>query len=450
MSLTTEQKRFTLLGHPKGLFVLFLTEMWERFSFYGMRALLVLFLIDNVRGGLGWSEADALKLYGIYTMAVYMLGIPGGALADRYIGQRAAVFLGGLLQCIGHFLLALQNELIFIAGLCCITIGTGLLKPNISAMVGGLYAKGDPRRDGGFTIFYIGINIGAFLASIIVGWVGEVYGWHYGFSLAGFCMLIGIVTFLIGKKHLGSVGIKPQRAKKIGSATLAHITFTKKEKDRLLVLVISLLAVCTFFAAFEQAGGLMSLYTKKYTNRYIFNWELPTSIFQGLNPAFVMIFGPIVALIWSKLDKRYKQISSIYKMGVGNIIISLGFLVMVGASLQKQNSFTGQSDLHWLVNAYLLHTLGELCLSPVSLSFITKVAPQRIKSSMMGIYFAAIGAASWIAGKLGEQSVLLGDLIVFKRIFVFTATLGLLFILFNKKLKKLTHGSEEVDEDIDQ
>ena len=426
--------------------------MWERFSFYGMRAILVLFLVDNVKGGFGWSEAAALKLYGINLMMVYVLGIPGGALADRYIGQSAAVLWGGILQCIGHFLLALSRESIFIVGLGFIAVGTGLLKPNISTMVGGLYQQGDTRRDGGFTIFYVGINIGAILASLIIGFIGEVYGWHYGFSLAGSGILIGIITFLAGRRYLGKVSTKPQKRNRVKAGSIApmRLTFTKEEKGRLFVLVVCLIAVCAFFTAFEQAGGLMNLYAKQYTDRHIFGWEVPASIFQGLNPAFVILLGPIVPLLWARLAKRYNHISSIFTIGVGNLIIGIGFLFMVGAALQKQSSPTAQSALHWLVNAYLFYTLGELCLSPVFLSFITKVAPKRVKSSMMGIYFAAIGIAGWLAGKLGEQSVLLGDLTVFKLIFAITVLVGLLFIIFNRKLMKLMHGSEQMAQEDEQ
>jgi proton-dependent oligopeptide transporter, POT family len=445
MSSSIHKDASTLLGQPKGLFVLFLTEMWERFSFYGMRAILVLFLVDHAKGGLGWSEAAALKLYGINFMMVYVLGIPGGALADRYIGQKTAVLWGGILQCIGHFLLALSSGFIFIVGLGFIAVGTGLLKPNISTMVGGLYKKGDIRRDSGFTIFYMGINIGGMLAATIVGFVGEVHGWHYGFGLAGLGMLIGIITFLSGQKHLGAVGAKPQKRNKerAGSVITMRPTFTKEERDRLYVLCMCLIAVCAFFVAFEQAGGLMNLYAKKYTDRHVFGWEVPASIFQGLNPAFVILLGPIVAVLWTRLAKRYKHISAIYKMGVGNIIVGIGFLFMIRAVLQKQSSLTGQSDLHWLVIAYLFNTIGELCLSPVFLAFITKIAPKRVRSSMMGIFFAVVGIAGWLAGHLGAQSVLLGHLTVFKLLFFITVMIGLPFIIFNRKLSRLTHGSEQ-------
>jgi len=295
----------------------------------------------------------------------------------------------------------------------------------------------------------MGINIGAVLAPLVVGLVGQVYGWHYGFGLAGFGMLIGIGTFLLGQQHLGQVGASPRaiQQKQAARATEPQKPFTKEEKDRLLVLTLSFIAVVIFFAAFEQAGGLMNLYTEKYTNRYVLGWEIPTSMFQALNPAFIIILGPIVAIIWIQLAKRYPQISSIYKMGVGNIIIGVGFLFMIGAALQKQSSPAGQSSLHWLVNAYLFHTIGELCLSPVSLSFITKVAPQRISASMMGTYFAVVGLANYLAAWLGKQSVSLGDLTIFQLVAGITILIGLPFILFNRQLMRLTHGAEEVNEE---
>ena len=448
MRLSTQKDTSTLLGHPKGLFILFLTEMWERFSFYGMRAILVLFLVDNVRGGFGWSEAAAMKLSGFNVMMVYLLGIPGGILADRYIGQKAAVLLGGILQCIGHFLLALSSKYIFFTGLGFIAIGTGLLKPNISTMVGGLYAKGDVKRDSGFTIFFMGINIGAALAAIVVGFVGEVYGWHYGFSLAGLGMLIGITIFVTGQKYLVDVDTHPQKHHLRQKKNVAgRFNFTKEEKDRLLMIGICLIAIFTFFVAFEQATGLLTLYAKKHTHRHIGNWELPASILQSLNPIFVIGLSPIVVLIWSSLAKRYKHISSVYKMGISNIIVALGTLFMVGAVLQKSVSPTGKSDLHWLFNTYLCYTIGELSLTPVFLAFITKVAPKQIESLVMGIFFAVVGVAGLVAGFLGAQGDSLGTLTIFQIIFCMTILIGMLFIIFNKKLMRLTHGSEQATQE---
>jgi len=446
MTPTTDspQNNATLLGHPKGLFVLFLTEMWERFSFYGMRAILVLFLIDQARGGLGWSDADATQFSGFNVLMVYLLGIPGGIVADRYIGQRAAVLSGGILQCIGHFLLALSSKYIFFVGLGFIAIGTGLLKPNISTMVGSLYAKGDTRRDSGFTIFYIGINIGAALAGIMVGYVGEVYGWHYGFGLAGLGMLIGVAIFVAGQKYLVNLDTQPKKhnPEQVNNNT-KRLHFTKEEKDRVLMIGICLVAIFTIFTAFEQAAGLLTVYAKRYTHRYIGDWEVPASILQSLNPIFVIGLGPIIALVWSRLTRRYKRISSIYKMGVSNIIVALGTLFMVAAVLQKSSSPTGKSDLHWLFSTYLFYTIGELSLTPIFLSFITKVAPKQIEASIMGIFFAVVGAGGLTAGFLGAQASFLGALTVFQIIFCMTMLIGVLFIIFNKRLMSLAHGSEQ-------
>lgn len=433
----------SFLGHPKGLFILFLTEMWERFSFYGMRAILILFLVDQAKGGLGWSKANALELYGIYTMAVYVLGIPGGFIADRFIGRKAAVLWGGISACIGHFLLAMQNEVLFMVGLCFIAVGTGLLKPNISTLVGDLYAAGDQRRDSGFTIFYMGINIGGLFSSLAVGYVGEVYGWHYGFGLAGICMLFGIIIFLVGQKYLTSIGFttKVNLQKTTDKNSITRKSFTSEEKDRIWALAISFVAIFTFFMAFEQAGGLMNLYTKDYTNRYIFGWEVPASMFQALNPAFIILLGPIIELIWLKIASRY-TISSFYKLGIGNLMVGIGFLFMVGAALQRQAPDIEKASVLWLINAYLFHTIGELCLSPVSLSFVTKLAPQRIGASIMGLYFAAIGFSQYLAAWIGKQSENMGDLAVFQLIFWLCLLVGLPFLIFNKKLMKLIHGAE--------
>jgi len=435
----------TLLGHPKGLFILFLTEMWERFSFYGMRALLVLFLIDRVNGGFGWSDAAASKLAGFNVMMVYLLGIPGGIVADRYIGQKAAVLWGGILQCIGHFLLAVSSQYSFFTGLGFIAVGTGLLKPNISTMVGGLYAEGDVKRDSGFTIFFMGINIGAALAGIIVGFIGEVYGWHYGFGLAGIGMLLGMIIFVAGQKYLVDVAPHPKKyhpgpTQKVGT----QFSFTKEEKDRLFVIGVCLVAIFTSFVAFEQASGLLNVYAHKYTHRHIGNWELPASVLQSLNPIFVICLSPIVAWVWSRLAKRYKYISSIYKIGTSNIIVALGTLFMVGAVLQKTASPTGKSDLHWLFSTYLCYTIGELSLTPIFLSFITKVAPKQIEASVMGIFFAVVGVAGGVAGLLGAQAGSLGTLTIFQIVFCMTMLIGILFIAFNKRLMRLTHGSEQV------
>ncbi len=449
MNQPIQHNQATLLGHPKGLFILILTEIWERFSYYGTRALMVLYLTDRFTGGLGWSEPKAYELYGLYTMSVYVLGILGGIIADRYLGQRAMIFLGAILACIGYFLLAIHHETVFMFGLCLISLGVGFFKINISTLVGGLYASGDPRRDSGFTLFYMGINLGILLASVVIGYIGQVYGWHYGFGLTGFGMVLALTIFLLGRPYLGDIGKNPRRVQGSGSTqklTLAKQPFSREDKDRLLVLALSFIAVFIFFAAFEQVGGLLNLFTEKYTNRYVFGWQIPASIFQALCPAFILLLGPLVNKIWMRLANRYNHISSIYKMGVANMMVGIGFLFMIGACLEKAHSGIAQCSLYWLVSAYLFNTIGELCLSPVSLSFITKVAPSSIQSSAMGSYFATIGLASYLAAWLGKISVTWGELTIFQFICGVTSVIGIIFIALNRKLKQLTHGAEETVE----
>jgi len=441
-SITVKQKE--LFGHPIGLFVLFFTEMWERFSYYGMRAILVLYLVgrtDTANAGLGWSNGDALALYGWYTMMVYVMSIPGGIIADRILGQKKAVLVGGVLLLFGHSILAVEAMWAFYSGLVLIVCGVGMLKPNISTMVGGLYKKGDIRRDKGFTIFYIGINIGAFLSSLIVGYVGEVYGWHYGFGLAGIGMFLGIVQYVIGQKHLKNVGNFLGASKNVEEKALLNKPLTKIEKDRVGVLLISFLLVIVFWGAFEQAGGLMNIYTMDKTDRILMGWQIPASWFQSLNAMFIIFLGTSVALFWANRKLKGKVSTSLFKMIVGLIIMGTGFFFMTGATAQFES--TGSSAMYWLVLAYLLHTVGELCLSPVALSFVTKLAPAKYASIMMGVYFAMTGFGSKLAGLLGEWSESLGEYTIFTGIAVFCVVLGLLVLAIRKKLEVLTHGVED-------
>ena len=433
-------ERDTLFGHPKGLFVLFFTEMWERFSYYGMRAILVLFLISEIRGGLAWDKADAYQLYAWYTMMVYVMSIPGGILADRYIGQKKAVMVGGLLLCAGHGIMAVPGVYTFYAALILIVLGVGALKPNISTMVGGLYPQGDQRRDSGFYIFYIGINVGALLASLIVGWVGEKIGWHYGFGLAGIGMALGQLVYLLGQKYLVGIGDAPTRhtvAKTAEEVEAQNRPLTRVEKDRVKVLFLSFFIVIVFWGAFEQAGGLMNVFTKEKIDRSVFGYQLPASIFQGLNAGFIMLFATLVAAFWAS-----RRASSLFKMIVGTMIMGSGFLLMVGASLQYHE--TGSASLWWLVGAYFLHTIGELCTSPVALSFITKLAPAKYASMMMGLYFAVTGLGNFVAGTLGELSAEAGELEVFAGIFIFCVLFGLAILLVRRPLERLTHGADDV------
>jgi POT family proton-dependent oligopeptide transporter len=508
----------TLFGHPMGLFVLFFTEMWERFSYYGMRAILVLYLVSETGGdnpGLGWTDGNALALYGWYTMLVYVMSIPGGIIADRVLGQKRSVLIGGLLLCLGHGVLAVEQMWAFYSGLILIILGVGMLKPNISTMVGGLYKKGDIRRDKGFTIFYIGINLGAFFASITVGLVGELVGWHYGFGLAGIGMLLGQAIYMLGQKHLEGVGDLMKNSEKdqavevvsesdllddtsknvsadaeptsninlfaeifkspllaisavlsipIGivlgiyvDGTLGFFTavllfllaffgamfkdLNKIEKDRVSVVLLSFLIVIVFWGAFEQAGGLMNIYTMNKTDRVLLGMEIPASVFQALNAFFIIILGTLVANLWAKRKIKNKESSSLFKMAIGTIIMGSGFLFMTAAAAEYDS--TGSSGMYWLVLAYLFHTIGELCTSPVSLSFITKLAPLRYGSIMMGTYFAMTGFGNKLAGFLGEKASDLGEYTIFTGIAIFTALFGLLIIALLKKLKALTHGAED-------
>ncbi|MGC1203721.1 MAG: peptide MFS transporter [Flavobacteriaceae bacterium] len=487
-----------LFGQPIGLYILFLTEMWERFSYYGMRALLVLYMttqtIGDDRGpGLGWTDQEALALYGWYTMLVYVMSIPGGMIADKLIGQKKAVLIGAIILSLGHGVLVLTDIWAFYTGLGLVILGVGLLKPNISTMVGGLYKEGDIRRDKGFSIFYIGINLGALLATLVVGGVVAKWGWHAGFGLAGVVMLIGLVNYIAGQKYLKEVGnfisskndanevsygalysklfSSPKQLLIVGilflssiygwyalewgfgllfiflTAISALLIMIYKEldsqifKDRFLVLLLSFIMVIIFWGAFEQAGGLMNLYTDTKTDRILFGWEIPTVMFQSLNAGFIILFATVVASIWAKRKLKGKEASSLFKMALGIIIMGFGFLFMVFAAMEFEKS--GTSSMIWLVLAYLFHTIGELCISPVALSFITKLAPVKYASLMMGVYFAATGLGNKVAGLVGESASEYGELTIFSGIVIFTVVIGLLFIAILKPLKRLTHGAED-------
>ncbi|SHE72191.1 proton-dependent oligopeptide transporter, POT family [Psychroflexus salarius] len=453
-----------LFGHPTGLYILFFTELWERFSYYGMRAILTLYMLAKVSSdnpGLGWEEGKALAIYGWYTMLVYVVSIPGGIIADKILGQKKSVMIGGWLLVAGHGVLSIEQDWAFFTGLGLIVLGVGMLKPNISTMVGGLYKEGDPRRDKGFSIFYIGINVGAAVAAILVGVIAKEYGWHYGFGLAAIGMVIGQLVYVFGQKYLSHVGNAPDKSsnneysvsiaeifKQMLTTTkilivlllliaisvaiplqlmeteiIAYMVFFiflsivvgfmmtvyqdltgKVEKDRFIVLLLSFLIVIVFWGAFEQAGGLLNIYAEQKTNRFLpaFDYTVPAAFFQSLNPSYIIIFGIPVALFWSWMKNKGKEASSIFKMAIGVIIMGLGFVFMVFATIEYENN--GEAALYWLVFAYLLHTIGELSASPVALSFITKLAPLRYGALMMGLYFAATGLGNKVAGVIGESS----------------------------------------------
>ena len=454
-SLTQEK---TIFGHPAGLYILFFVEMWERFSYYGMRAILTLYLaapiiMGDPQSGFGWTNAETLSFYGTYTMFVYLMSIPGGWVADKYIGQKKAVMLGGLLLCAGHGILAVDAEWAFFTGLILIVVGVGFLKPNISTMVGGLYKKGDNKRDTGFYIFYMGINIGAFLGALTVGAVAAKYGWHYGFGLAGIGMAIGQLVYFYGLQYLEGVG-EFIGSDKSPDKELMNKPLSRVEKDRMIVLLLSFLIIIVFWGAFEQAGGLMSLYTEQKTDRtlsvslpFIGN-EVPAAIFQSINAFFIIRFATIVAKFWSDWAKKGKESSSLFKMAIGLIIMAFGFFFMTKASTEvvmEGDEVVQKSAMIWLVLAYLFHTIGELCASPVALSFITKLAPVKYAAFMMGAYFAATGLGNKVAGFVGQLSEGAGEFQVFTGIAIFCTLFGILVLLLLKPLKRLTHGAEEID-----
>ncbi|MDD1780871.1 peptide MFS transporter [Enterovibrio sp. ZSDZ35] len=440
----------TWLGHPRGLFLLCGTELWERFSFYAMRAILVLYLTDKtINGGLGWTTQDALNLYGIYTGLVYLTPVLGGWLADNFLGQRRSIIIGGALMAIGQFTLALPNSIIdpyelhaFYVGLAFLIIGNGLFKPNISTMVGHLYNEGDNRRDGAFTIFYMGINLGSLLAGIIAGTASTEYGWKAGFLCAGIGMLLSLVIQLVfANKYLGSIGIEPAAKKQLReSGSLEKQPLTKIERDRLKVIVVMSMFVIIFWAGFEQAGGLMNIYSQEYTDRMIGAFEIPAAWFQSLNPFFIILIAPMLAVFWRRLGANEPSSPIKFAMAMG--FLALGFVCMVGAAMQQGGDMSVKASMWWLVGAYFFHTLGELCLSPIGLSLITKLAPLRLMSVMMGTWFCANAVANYVAGLIGSHVGDAGPLAIFGGIAATAAVAGVLLVLCSSKLVDWMHGAE--------
>ena len=479
-------------GHPRGLSTLFFTEMWERFSFYGMKALLILFMTDTLRGGLGFDTVKAGAIYGLYTSAVYLTALPGGFLADRFIGQRQAVLLGGIVIALGHFSMALTGVSFFYLGLLLIVLGTGLLKPNISAMVGGLYPEGGARRDAGFSIFYMGINISVSAAPVIVGYLGERQSWHLGFGAAGVGMVAGIFWFLRGTRHLGDVGLPPARTRTeaaghpgsrgavLGGAValvaligvlqamgLVDVTdavglvdamgivivalalaffgymFTAggldaTEKRRLGVIGVFFLASTVFWAGFEQAGSSLNLFAQKFTDRSVFGWEMPASYLQSVNGLFIILLAPVFAWLWVWLNKRGQEPSSPAKFSFGLAMMGAGFLVMVGASLASAGG--ARVSPGWLVLTFLLHTFGELSLSPVGLSTVTKLAPARLVGQMMGVWFMSMSLGNLIAGRVAGQFEAMPLAQLFGTVAAVGLGAGVLLALFVRPLRRMMGG----------
>lgn len=482
-------------GHPRGLYTLFFTEMWERLSYYGMRALLVLFMVDQVRnGGLGLDDKTATAIYGLYTAGVYLAALPGGWIADRLLGAQRAVWIGGILIAIGHFLLAVPSAAVFFAGLLLVVTGTGLLKPNISALVGALYPEGGARRDAGFTVFYMGINLGAGIGPLVCSLLGEKLNWHYGFTAAGIGMVLGLIQFRLTRHHLGTAGqppadrgaatrrdwgllwaavvlagalvglvyagVVPLNPIKVAQNTtvllvgLAAAYFlwaflfaglTAAEKGRMGVIVLLFISAALFWGGYEQAGSSLNLFAERFTERSVTgtDWTIPTGWFQTLPAVFVIAFAPVAAAVWMALGRRGRNPSLAVKMSVGLLLLAVGFVVVAVAAQRTHGG--GKVWPTWLVLTYLFHVFGELCVSPVGLSSVTKLAPARLVGQMMGIWFlaASVGnmAAGLFAGEVTGENT--GDMAAkFLQVAAVGAVTGIVLLALNKPVRRWMGGVE--------
>ena len=399
-------------GHPKGLGPLFLTELWERFSYYGMRAILVLYMVSPAsQGGLGFDVKRAASIYGTYTMAVYLTALPGGLIADYMLGARLAVLVGGIIIACGHFSMTFHSMTFFYMGMVLIAIGTGLLKPNISAMVGGLYTENDPRRDSGFSIFYMGINIGAVLAPLATGYLAQgqsfkrflsengfdpVSGWHWGFGAAGVGMILGLIVFLFNSRRLAHVGgRKKKRTTEQRISGDANLALTRGDWKRVAAIFIFFVFTILFWAAYEQKGASLNLFAARLVRTEVFGMGFPSSYLQSLTPLFVILLAPLFSILWVRLKDR--QPSSPVKFTLGLLFIGVAYLLLIPASMLTAY---GKVSPLWLVGLYFLEVCGEMCLSPVGLSTVTKLSPAKLVGIMMGVWFLAASLGSKLAGYL--------------------------------------------------
>jgi POT family proton-dependent oligopeptide transporter len=464
--------------------------MWERFSYYGMRGILVLYMVDATRG-LALSDRTAGAVYGLYTALVYLLALPGGWIADRLLGAKRAVFVGGCIIACGHFTLAIPSPIAFAAGLVLIMIGTGLLKPNVSAIVGDLYPEGGARRDSGFSIFYMGINLGAFLGPLVCGYLGENVSWHWGFAAAGVGMLLGLVQYKTGIVHLAGAGeLRPsardpverghafgillggiavvlailiglatlsrsgvfpmdlERAAQatgvvIAVAALATFTFVMAfgkldavERKRVGVIFLLFVGAALFWSGFEQGGSSLTLFAERLTARSVLGWETPASWMASVNPLFIIMLAPVFGMIWMTLGTRSPSIP--VKFGLGLLLLAAGFAVMAWGSTFA--SETHRVGAHWLIVTYFLHTLGELCLSPVGLSSVTKLSPPHLTGQMMGVWFMGSALGNLLAGLVGGRFESLPLPALFGSITAIVAGAGLIFLVFSRLIDRMAGG----------
>lgn len=432
-------------GHPKGLYLLFTVEMWERFSYYGMRALLIFYLTKTwLDGGLGFDEQTGNLIYGFFTGFVYFTPIIGGWLADNYLGQRKSISIGAFTMMMGQFCLAYEQSHAFLyLGLILLIIGNGFFKPNISVLVGQLYEPNDKRKDAAFTIFYMGINLGALIAPLLTGYLALHYNYNYGFMAAGLGLLLGqIVYMLFAQKYLGDIGLYPSRSDKNNPSNKDFHPLTKEEKDRTKVIFFIVFFVIFFFAGFEQAGSSFSLYTEKFIDRDWNGFIIPSEWFQSVNPLIIVLLAPLFTILWNYMAARGKEPNIPVKMGWGMILLGLGFVLMVGAAMERGGDVADTSikaNLGWLMFAYLLHTVGELCLSPIGLSMISKLAPIKLASLLMGVWLMSSFVANIAAGFLASSVSRLGAMSIFAYIALVSVILGIVLLIINKRLFKMMH-----------
>ncbi|MFM2285416.1 MAG: hypothetical protein RLZZ543_913 [Bacteroidota bacterium] len=481
------------VGHPKGLYWLFFAEMWERFCYYGMRGLLILYLTKTLMK----SDADSFAVYGAYTALVYAVTVLGGKIADQILGYRIAIIFGGILMALGEFLILGGNEFWLVLGMATIISGNGYFKANISSIVGKLYPDGDPRKDSGFTIFYIGVNLGAFLATTVVAEVGKAYGYDKGFLLAGIGMIIGSAVFVFGQKHYDGQGLPPDRSKlmkpMIGPLSMFHLTiigtlcaipvfFTLLNnpsyvgylllataayviyqlvssgikggpilRDRMIVLVLLMFFNIVFWACFEQAGSSLTLFADRNVNRHFMGYEIGAATTQFFNPLYILIFGTIFSVMWIKLTKIGKNPSIPMKFGLGIVQLGLGYLIVqVGAQFVSADF---QVPLFTLAALYMLHTTGELFISPIGLSMVTKLAPKDMTGTVMGAWFLSIAGANYVAAILakltgsedGAAPATAAEsfakyIDIYTQMGLITVGIGVLLMVISKPLNKLMHG----------
>ena len=425
----------TVFGHPPGLFLLFFTEMWERFSYYGMRALLVLYMVDHlikgIRDGsihvLGFGVLEsaiqsmagpqaiqplASYIYGLYTALVYLTPVFGGMLADRILGQRKTVVVGGVLMAIGHFLMAMES--MFLVALVFLIVGNGCFKPNISTQVGSLYPPGDPRLDRAYTIFYAGVNLGAFFSPLVCGTLGQVYGWHYGFGAAGVGMVLGVILYLWGQRFLA-----PDQLTKAKETQVEKAPITPHQWKGIIGLIVLTVLNIVFWAVYEQQGNTVQLFADRNTDWHLLGWELPSTWFQAFNPMFIFALTPLLNMIWGWQSRNRKEPPSVTKMALGCVLLGASFLPLM--YITRGLGETQRINFLWLVGCTLIYTLGEMYLSPIGLSLVIKVAPARVVSMMMGIWYMANFFGNLLSGYIGTYYEKMSR----QSFFLLLATLGI-------------------------